>query len=302
MIGRSLRIGVERGSGLFDLERARPPHGRVIRERMVEIRPAERGDELLEVLPLRRGKDVRSLVSEIVFPQRQMIGERSLGAICLIDIVHRAQDARIGQDIAQPDVNGLQSVQRVLAIPAFRLIEVVCLGDGAQILRQPMPLQRGVARAFAHAGGDSLGIDTCTLQGFGEARLCLIVVEAVQRVLAQIGTRIDAIVGRRVEQGSGAIPERVEMRDRGQDIGKLALDLRPRRGRRREAEVKAFARIGKAVEQPRRVCNVFVAEDDSMLDPKPNSSSDNKLSLILVDRESAPWIQWRTIPDGTTYV
>jgi hypothetical protein len=65
MIGRPLREGVEGGASLFHFDGTGPTHGRIVRERMVEIRPAELGDELLEVLPLGRGEDIWPLVSEI---------------------------------------------------------------------------------------------------------------------------------------------------------------------------------------------------------------------------------------------
>ncbi len=62
MIRRSLCIGVEGGAGFFHLDGTGPAHGRVVREGVVEIRPAELGDEVLEIPALGRGKDVRPLV------------------------------------------------------------------------------------------------------------------------------------------------------------------------------------------------------------------------------------------------
>ena len=70
------------------------------------------------------------------------------------------------------------------------------------------------------------------LQRLAEARLHHIVVEASDVVLAHVCTRIDPVPGWCIEEGGGAVPERIQMRNGGQHIGKLALDLRPLRCRR----------------------------------------------------------------------
>jgi hypothetical protein len=75
-------------------------------------------------------------------------------------------------------MNGFQPVERFFAVLALFQIEVARLGDGAQILRQPLPFERGIAGTLAHAGGHGFGIDTRALQRLAQARLHRIVVEA----------------------------------------------------------------------------------------------------------------------------
>ena len=124
-------------------------------------------------------------------------------------------------------MDGFQPVQRFLAVLALLEVEIARLGDGAQVLRQPLPFERGIAGTFAHAGGDGFGIDARTLQHLAEARLDRIVVEARQLVLSHVRPRIDAVSGRRVQQSGRAVPERIEMCDGYEHLGELALDLWP---------------------------------------------------------------------------
>ena len=66
-------------------------------------------------------------------------------------------------------MNGFQPIERFLAILALLQIEVARLGDGAQILRQPLPFEGCIAGTLPHAGGDGLRIDARALQRLREA-------------------------------------------------------------------------------------------------------------------------------------
>ena len=113
MLRRSLRIGVERDAGLFNLHGAGPPYRRVVGERMIEIRPAELRHQRSERLPLRWGKDVGPILREITPRCRQPLIKRCLSVIHLVDLGWRTQDAYIGQNIAQTNMHGFQPVERV---------------------------------------------------------------------------------------------------------------------------------------------------------------------------------------------
>ena len=77
-------------------------------------------------------------------------------------------------------------------------------------------------------------------------------------VLAHIGARVDAVPGRRIEQRGRAIPERIEVRDGGQNIGELALDLRPLGGRRpRDRSLDLTDVLGKFGDQGVEGCFVL---------------------------------------------
>ena len=232
MIRRSLRIGIKCDARLLNFDCTGLPHRRIVRKRVVEIRAPKLAHQLLVILPLRWGEHVRLLLGQVALRQRQTLRERNLAIIRLIHIFNRAQDACIRQDIAQPDMHGFEPVQRFFPIPGLLQIENTFLGDGAQVLRQPLPFERSISGPLAHAGGYCLGFDSSALQRFGELRLHLALPETCQLIFAHVGTRIDAIAGRCIEQGCGPVPKRIQMRDRSQDIGELALDLRPLRCRR----------------------------------------------------------------------
>jgi hypothetical protein len=187
---------------------------------MVEIRPAELGDQLLEVLPPGRANIGRP-VSQIAAQWHQTLGQRNLGVFRLIDIVDRPQDARIGQCIAQTDMNGFQPVERFLAILALFQIEVAHLGNGAQILRQPLPFEGCIASTLPHAGRNGLGIDARATQRLLKPYLHPLVDASFG--FAHIGAHGPSSAS----SARPTIPERVKMRDRCQNIGELALDFRP---------------------------------------------------------------------------
>ena len=168
MLRRSLRIGVERDAGLFNLHGAGPPYRRVVGERMIEIRPAELRHQRPERLPLRWGKNVGPVLHEITPWCRQPLTEHFLSVIHLVDVGWRTQDAYIGQNIAQPNMRGFQPVERFFPVRRFLQIEVACFGNPLQILCQPLALQCGIACPLPQARGHSLGIDARALQRLGQ--------------------------------------------------------------------------------------------------------------------------------------
>ena len=130
---------------------------------------------------------------------RQPFTKRCLSVIHLVDLGWRAQDAYIGQNIAQPNMHGFQPVERVFPVRRFLQIEVACFGNPLQILCQPLALQCGIACPLPQARGHSLGIDARGYDGNTNFALEGLV---LSRSEDDIGVRIDLVadsVGRLVD-------------------------------------------------------------------------------------------------------
>ncbi len=107
----------------------------------------------------------RNATADVALPRTAHHGLQRTLAGCLpfrpvpLHLLHRPQDARLGQHISQLAVNRPESLYRLIPLRLVAQIKSRVLGDGPQILRQPLLFRRRTARTLAHPGQHRIAAD-----------------------------------------------------------------------------------------------------------------------------------------------